>query len=83
MRLKGKIIKMGDITSLSGCLKKNAVMEYDADKHKTAMIECWGNERVEELQKLKVGDEVTVESRRKWYVITKGHHVFVADNIRM
>jgi len=83
MRLKGKIIKMGDITEQSGYLRKNAVMEYDAGEHKTAMIECWGKEQVEELQKLKVGDEITIEFRRKWHIITNGYHVFVAGNIRM
>lgn len=83
MRLKGKIIKMGDIIGQPGMLKQNAVMEYDTEKHKTATLEALGDERVASLQKLKVGDEVTVEFRRKWYVITKEHHVFIVDNIRM
>lgn len=83
MRIKGKIIELGDIVGQPGRLKQNAVMEYDAEKHKTATLEVWGDERVARLQKLKVGDEVTVEFRGKWHVIMKDYTVVVADNVKM
>lgn len=83
MRIKGKIIELGDIVGQPGRLKQSVVMEYDTEKNKTATLEVWGDERVARLQKLKVGDEVTVEFRGKWYVIMKDYTVVVADNVKM
>lgn len=83
MRIKGKIIELGDIIGQPGLLKQNAVMEYDTEKHKTATLEVCGDERVALLQKLKVGDQVTVEFRGKWHVIMKDYTVVVADNVKM
>lgn len=87
MRIEGKIIELGDITGQPGRLKQNAVIEYDAQKHKTATLEVWGDERVARLQKLKAGDKVAVEFRRKWHMIWKDrlmkYNVVVVDNFRM
>lgn len=83
MSIKGKIIELGDIVGHPGRLKQNAVMEYDAENHETATLEVCGDDRVALLQKLKVGDEVTVEFRGKWHVIMKDYTVVVADKVKL
>lgn len=87
MRIEGKCIEVGDITVQSGRLKQNAVIEYDAQKHKTATLELWGFERVTRLKKLKAGDKVAVVFRGEWYMIWKDrlmeYNLVVVDNVRM
>lgn len=87
MRIKGKIIELGDIIGQPGQLKQQVVVEYDAEKHMTATLELWGDERVAKLQKLKVGDEVSVEFIGKWYMIWKDrlmdYNEVVVDNVRL
>lgn len=83
MRIQGKIIELGDIVGHPGRLKQNAVMEYDAENHETATLEVCGDERVALLQKLKVGDQVTVEFRGKWHVIMEDYTVVIVDNVRL
>lgn len=82
MRLKGKIVALGDIIGQPGSLKQNVVMECDALRNNMATLEVWGDEKVAKLQDIKVGDEVAVEFRRQWHLITKKYSVIVVDNVR-
>lgn len=87
MKVTGRVVAKGDVISGESSngqpwSKQTVVVEYNAEYHKQAAIEMFGEDRVKKLESVKVGDMVTadfsVESHfygDKWYTSLKGYEL--------
>lgn len=87
MRVIGRIVALCDAVegqSSNGqpWIKQTVVVEYNAEFHKQAAIEYFGDDKVKKLESVKVGDMVAadfgVESHaycEKWYTTLKGYEL--------
>lgn len=87
MKVTGRIVAMGDVISGESSngqpwIKQTVVVEYNAEFHKQAAIDYFGEDKVKKLELVKVGDMVTadfsVESHayvEKWYTTLKGYEL--------
>lgn len=87
MKVTGRIVAKCDAVegqSSNGqpWIKQTVVVEYNAEYHKQAAIEYFGDDKVKKLETVKIGDMVTadfgVESHaygEKWYTTLKGYEL--------
>lgn len=87
MKTTGRVVAKGDVISGESSngqpwSKQTVVVEYNAEFHKLAAVEMFGEDRVKKLADVKVGDMVTVdfsvESHSyadKWYTTLKGYEL--------
>lgn len=87
MKATGRVVAKCDVISGESSngqpwSKQTVVVEYNAEYHKQAAIEFFGEDKVKKLEQVKVGDMVTaefsVESHsygEKWYTTLKGYEL--------
>lgn len=87
MKVTGRIVAKCDVISGESSngqpwSKQTVVVEYNAEYHKQAAIEFFGEDKVKKLESVKVGDMVTadfgVESHAygdRWYTTLKGYEL--------
>lgn len=87
MRVTGRIVAKGDVITGESSngqpwSKQTVVVEYNAEHHKQAAIEYYGEDKVKKLEAVKIGDLVTadfgVESHsygERWYTNLKGYEL--------
>lgn len=87
MKVTGRIVALdnvitGESSNGQPWSKQTVVVEYNAEYHKQAAIEFFGEDKVKKLESVKVGDMVTadfsVESHNygeKWYTTLKGYEL--------
>ena len=87
MKVTGRIVAKcdavnGESSNRQPWIKQTVVVEYNAEFHKQAAIEYFGEDKVKKLELVKVGDMVTadfsVESHsfgEKWYTTLKGYEL--------
>lgn len=87
MKVTGRIVALdnvitGESSNGQPWSKQTVVVEYNAEYHKQAAIEFFGEDKVKKLETVKVGDMVTadfsVESHNyseKWYTTLKGYEL--------